>query len=629
MAKKLNSMPDFTARMPKSAHDVSQALTYTSCPGMLSPVYFDLLHLGDEIHFSASEFVRLNPLEAMPLGSVDVHLDYFFVPLTVLYTPISSLFYETDDLLSSLFDRSNLFLDCFPAFQFDSWLSTNFTEYSNHPTCVSKDCVLDETAGYSARHLNSGAFDCLGSSIYRMWDFLDMSPNVLLDSISHTQDAQGTYISDDYPKYTPWFALAYQAIYQLYFRNDDREKKNYHYNIDKYYDDDSLFTEDLMSGYKKSIFQINYASRPKDYFNSVKVSPISSSVSMLGGNILSSLFGRVNNWLSTSGSVTVSNTGSITNVDGATSISNSVANGSSISPVYNTSQIRQLFMVEKLLRVIGRSEKNYESQFLAHYGIKVPHDAIHNITHIGHDMITIKPESVISQANTWNGNTGSALGEIGGKASGMLTGRKHNFNAPFVGIFMCISHIIPRRRYVAGLNKLHQLNSQMDFWQPEFDKKGMQPLFGYEGEFSLKSCDSSVRLGWQFAYEQFKRKYDRVSHAFENVIHSTGSVNSYSPWVIANRPFGMNLSNGNNLVTWQSNLYIAMQDLLVSPNDLNLNMVVPHSTLWPSTCVDYTNNYAQKQHQPWLIYQTDPFIIDFYMYCKKVNGMSEYGEPEL
>ena len=61
MAKKLNSMPDYRANMPRQPHDVSQSIGFSTCPGMLSPVYYDMLHTGDSIHFSASQFTRLNP----------------------------------------------------------------------------------------------------------------------------------------------------------------------------------------------------------------------------------------------------------------------------------------------------------------------------------------------------------------------------------------------------------------------------------------------------------------------------------------------------------------------------------------------------------------------------------------
>jgi hypothetical protein len=594
---------------------------------MLQPVYYDMLHLGDEMHISASEFVRLNPLEAQPLGQIDVHLDYFFVPLTVMYLPTSSLFYDTDDLVSSVFSNG-LYTDDFPVFDFESWLNTNF---SNELTASKPSVLVTQTAAGSSI-LPIKNFDCIGKSIYRIWDLLDMSPDVLLDCMSGKSDNDGHAMSYYYPQFTPWFALAYQAIYQLFFRNDDRERKQYDYNIDQYYNVPS-WSEDLTTGVKKSIFNLNYSSRPKDYFNSVKVSPISSSASLFSPRALQQMYGSVNEWLN--GRTQISQ-GSLPtpsynpdSLDESTQVTTAYLQQSSqaVNSV-STSNIRQMFMVEKLLRVVGRAEKNYESQFLAHYGIKIPHDVMHNITHIGHDMITITPESVISSANTFDplDGTGSALGEIGGKGSGMLSGRKRNFTAPFHGVFMCISHIIPRRRYVLGLNKLHELSSPNKFWQPEFDQKGMQPLFKYEANLGHNQTVMDGRFGWQFAYEQFKRKSDRVTRAFSPVFEASSTVNKYSPWVFASYPFGAFDEYGVNTTDYSS---VHPFDLLVSPNDLNGNMIVQHNTYWPTGVVDLEQAFSALNHKPWLLYQTDPFICDFNMYCKKVNRMSEYGEPEL
>lgn len=601
MAKKLNSMPDYTAHLPKHPHDVSQSFAFTACPGMLLPVYYDMLHLGDELHFSASEFVRFNPLEQQTLCDIDVHLDYFFVPLTVMYLPSSSLFYQTDDLVSSLFSSNSgqdLKKTSFPVFNFTAYLGEL---NSNLELCCMSDCALTNTY-----QLNEECFDCYGMSIYRLWDFLDMSPDILVQPNSQASELT------NYPNYTPWFALAYQAIYQLYFRNDDREPKNYHYNIDFAYKTGTFVEDPTSASSVKSIFNINYASRPKDYFNSVKVSPISSSTSLLNSNALNVMYRTVNEWINNTSMNLVERASQSSNLEQATQLK---ANNGYVT----TSNVRNLFMVEKLLRVIGRAEKNYESQFLAHYGIKIPHDVMHNITHIGHDMITIKPEAVISSANTWNSTTGdgSALGEIGGKGSGMLTGRKFNFTAPFHGVFMAISHIVPRIRYISGLSKLHDLNSPNKFWQPEFDQKGMQPLFKYEFAFHQQP-DMTARYGWQFAYEQFKRKYDRASHCFvPSRVYAEPTVNTYSPWVLANYAFSALNHSGSSFIYNPSELMPPA--LLVTPNDLNVAMQVPHQTAWSGDFIS----------SPWLIYQTDPFICDFNMYCKKVNRMSEYGEPEL
>lgn len=87
MAKKLNSMPDYQARMPKQPHDTSRSLAFTASTGMELPVYYDMLHLGDELHFNGNLFARLNPLFTAALAEIDLHVDYFFVPLSVMYTP--------------------------------------------------------------------------------------------------------------------------------------------------------------------------------------------------------------------------------------------------------------------------------------------------------------------------------------------------------------------------------------------------------------------------------------------------------------------------------------------------------------------------------------------------------------
>lgn len=602
MAKKLNSMPDYRANMPRQPHDLSQSTGFSTCPGMLSPVYYDMLHTGDSIHFSASQFTRLNPLNVASIGDFDVHLDYFFVPLTVMYTPSSSMFYQTDDLVSSVFADKSLWnsFDTFPVYNFEDFLKDNFTSEGNPIQSLPQPLF-----GVSDPNLPYQSFDCLGKSIYRIWDFFDMCPLALLATIDNDMPLT------EYPTYTPWFALAYQAVYQLYFRNDDRERKNYHYNIDKYFTPGSWHESDADDN--KSIFCMNYVSRPKDYFNSVKVSPIGSSVSALDSNTQATLFGQVNSWLDSSNGLSSSNVGSpVFNISDATQTT-------STSSYLSTQNVRQLFMVEKLLRIIGRSEKNYESQFLAHFGIKIPHDVMHNITHIGHDMITFSPKGIVSQADTYVSATddGAALGQVGGEGYAMLSGKKHNFEAPFHGVFMVISHIVPRQRYVLGLNKLHQMSSVTDFWQPEFDRKGMQPLFGYE---ALELDPMSSRLGWQFAYEQFKRKSDRITHAFYPAQSTRFGVNEWSPWFVSTLPFRHFDYNGNCVQqsTWPT---ITPVDLLVGPCDLNGQMQVFHDTRWPTE--------STYENKPWILYQTDPFICDFNLNCKKVNMMSEYGEPEL
>lgn len=597
MAKKLNSMLDYQARMPKQPHDVSQSFTFTFAPAMLLPCYYDMLHAGDELHFSNGLFARLqNPITA-PLGDIDFHLDYFFVPLSVMYTPSTSMFYQTDDLISSAIIKDSLVKDKFPRLYIDQSLRQIATVGVGTNQPAAGNVVFD-----------AANFDCIGKAAYRLCDAFDLSALSLFN-------ATGT--TDYNPKSTPWFLCAYQAAYELYYRNDDREPKSYCYNLDLHYDGSSEYPD-------TELFRLRYVSRYRDYFNAIKVSPIGSSVSMLSGSSSWNLLSTVNSYLASGVYNRVNSIGTTTNLtdDESTTTRGLSTLNSSFGPSFTSANIRQLFMVDKLLRVTGRANKDYESQFLAHFGIKIPHDVLHNITHIGHDMVSMSAQPVIASANTWNGETGSALGEVGGQGTVSLQGKKFNFRAPCHGVFMAIIHFQPKLRYFSGINKLHDLSDPMKFWQPEYDRKGMQPLFEYETNRDSDIAFNTNRVGWQFAFEHFKRKYDKVSTAFKNIYleGDTPSVNFYSPWVMATRPYchpaSGYMNHGDNYDFTDFNF----TDLLATPHDLDNIMTVAYSSNW------ITNLQYDKSH---LLFQTDPVIVDYHMNCKKVNCMSEFGEPEL
>lgn len=561
------------------------------------PIYCDILHTGDHVYFNANMFTRMNPLKTAALGEIDVHLDYFFVPLSVMYTPSTSLFYQTDDLLSSLVDKASLVKDRFPIWNVDDSLHT-IQNVGVNSAQLAPDSLVQ---------LSVGEFDCVGKAAVRLLDLLGYNIGGLFNNWTTNPNAVFN------PNATPWFLLAYHACHQLYFRNDDRQNKSYLYNIDQNFSLNSYFSDSRLLG-------LNYVNSYKDYFNSVKVSPIASSVSMLTNN--SQIFQSVNNYLC-SGTDPNTRDYSFSNV-------NSLALATQVTPPFATDNafvssqsIRAMFAFEKLLRVIGRAEKDYESQFLAHFGIRVPHDALHNITHIGHDKFTISPSPVISSANTWNGTTGdgSALGEIGGQGQASFNGKQRHFEAPFHGVFICIYHAVPRFRYYGGIDKLNTLYRPMDFWQPEYDRMGMQPLWYYEVDRDSEL--DNTRLGWQFGYEHFKRKYDKVSLAFKhgdpNYVYT--SVNNYAPWVISRMPFRD--ADGNNIANIAQNVHTITDEFtafLSTPKDLDSIMYMKYDTRW-------INNLTQ-QNAPALFY-TDPFINDFRMNFKKVNEMSEYSEPEL
>ena len=590
MAEKLNSMPDYQARMPRQPHNVGQKFTITHSTGMELPVYFDMLHLGDELYFSANLSSRFNPLIKPFLGDCDIHLDYFFVPLSVLYTPTTSIFYQTNDLISSNFNFQSLQKTSFPKYDIDANINNLRADLSRAQKKYGFDGTVVE--------YNPLAFDCLGKSLVRLLDMLQYNTHTLFEDLPNAN-----------PHTTPWYLCAYHAIHELYFRNDDREFKDYQYNLDQYYDQIGAFSDG------NDLLHLNYVNSYKDYFNAIKVSPIGSSVSMLNGSSSWDMLSKVNSYLLINDYLrSDSRGGGVDDDDVATTVRTA-------GNLMTSANVRQLFMVDKLLRITGRANKDYESQFLSHFGIKVPHDELHDITHIGHDMISLGTSPVVSQSDTYNGTSGSALGEIGGQGYGRMQGKKRKFVAPFHGVFMIICHAVPKFRYYGGISKLHDLSDPMKFWQPEYDRKGMQPLFSWESDYQTTSISTAVRLGWQFGYEQFKRKYDRVSIGLRNW-NNPNSVNEQAPWVLSREAFRLPFDSVNitDHSTSNNTILSNFTALLSTPHDLDTVMMVRYNSQWIE---DLTWDRAHE------LFITDPLITDFNFDVKKVNFMSEYSEPEL
>ena len=299
----------------------------------------------------------------------------------------------------------------------------------------------------------------------------------------------------------------------------------------------------------------------------------------------------------------------------------------------NASAIRTLFAVDKFLRVYGRAGKTYDDQILAHFGFEVPHDVKHDITHLGHNRFVITSEPVYSSSASPDG---SLLGQVGGQGSAGIETDGDKFTAPVHGVFMCIVHAVTKPRYQNTFSKLHLLTDRLSFPIPEFDKLGMQPMFAYEAQpiFFDAEIDSTIRIGWQYRYEQFKRKYNRVSLAYNTALPaSLGAddqpmsmqgvgANAFNPWVLSREAFNYSNSFDGNQpdeLNFESYDNLSRNTFYERPDALNNIMVVQYDGSWK-------NDYFKYPH---LMFQQDPLIFDFKCECKKVSWMSETGEPDL
>lgn len=596
------SMLQHVARLPRSGFDLGQSFAFTASTGMILPVYTDLLNVGETVSLSTDFFARTQPLVTAAMADVDVYLDWFFVPATMLYTPFGQIRWQTNDFVSSWFDPALLGrAGGFPLLDMSSYEIMSLSSWSN-PSIFS---TTKFGSGATSIYYSPDFFDVEGKSYFRMLDCLGFNPC-------------GVFNSQVNPNVFPIFALAYQAIYMNHFRNDDYELRLVSsYNWDKYWQQSAPVSVKLSGSLTaENPFVLRYADYRKDYFTSIKPSPIMSSLNLLQGLDTSKVLARINNFLNTVTSAVPSQIDTVFAPSSDLLFSQFYEGDSSgsYSSETSTAGLRSLFAVEKLQRIVGRSAKDYDSQVLAHFGFKVPHDVKHDITHLhqAHGMLHIG--EVINTADTYNGSTGSALGEIAGKGYiSIHDGKRVKFTAPVDGVLMCTFHCLPRLRVVNAFNKQNALATRLDLYNPEFDKLGMQPLFDYEWNATKTGSFIGIgHRGWQFRYNQYKRKYDRASYVFSQDSEAVGSINQYKSWVLTYTPFSETHASG------ASNMAL---DLKCPPTALNNIMVVPY--------IPSIDSFSSFSVNPASAFLTDPLICDFRANVKKVSTMSPTGEPNM
>lgn len=613
---------DYRAQLSRHTHDVSAGYSSSLTTGPIVPQYYHVLNPGDTLYFDVHMFTRMQDVVTAFLGEVDVHLDAFFVPLQMLYTPFGQIFSQTDDFISSKFDLSGVSterLQDFPVIPLDGAIASR---------------------SMSAELTTYVPSECWGKACFRLLDALGCNPLGVCSSDSRQATSYvGDAIDDAYchnPNISPWLFAAYQAIYQKYFRNDEVERlKVYTYNFD------TAFGTQFVSN-ANSFITLRYCQRPQDYFTRVRVSPIASAVNSIynqnnwstDGGSLNTLLNKVNSFLTSSQfSVTNQGTGIYSGFSADdysfASVSHTVdapEGHASRSNSLNAANIRALFAVDKFSRIYGRADKTYDDQILAHFGIKIPHDVKHDATRIKSWRFGIGSEPIYGTANVISQVAGddtrvSSLGQVGGQAQGTFNSRQEKFTAPVHGVFMIVAYAVTKPRYCNTFDKLNLLTDRLSFPIAEFDKLGAQPLYKFEvTPYFLQSSKRDQFLGWQNRYAQFKEKYNRISYTFANPSIQTddNSINVYAPWLLSRPVFG-EISNAPGILDNDASHFPSYELFSENVNALNIVMRNLYSN-------GFSNSYFTHPH---LILQTDPLITEFMCNAKLVSWMSETGEPDL
>lgn len=262
--------------------------------------------------------------------------------------------------------------------------------------------------------------------------------------------------------------------------------------------------------------------------------------------------------------------------------------------------IRNLMAQDKFSRAAIYADKDIASQIKALFGENyVDHD---KPMYLGSYSTNVTIDDVVAQAAGTAGDSSSILGELAGRVK-QSDGKNEVFERSFDddGVVIGVHYVMPRNNYDScRLNKFNTKISRFDYFYPQFDGLGYQPLLSYERfidtTYLIDSATQpsvayypSALFGFAPRYYEYKQRTNEVHSTFQ-------SGQPDSAWTLSN--------NGIN------------SDIFSAATFGNYK-VLP-------TITDRMFNVAWNGSN-----STDPFQHYYYYDATLVSDMEIYGTPSF
>lgn len=590
----LFSLKSIKNKPHRDGFDLSQQNIMTAPLGALIPCMYKDVMPGDSFRINASWFTRSQPCTAPAYSRFTEYVDLFYIPYHFMWRYFP-------DFISQA--GNNNFAD-----DINTTGSPNFTQ---HPYFTKTGMFgfltnVNSEAGYSNDVLSQSPrsynlFGAVGGidrllDIKRLFEFLDYG-RINLDDTKHTSTQPKYNFSLDTHSdiLNPFPLLAYNKIYNDFFRNSQWEKSNpRNFNVDYLtpYGSSmempvsSMSIGDTDSKYLDTMFDLKYCNYNKDMFTGVLpnkqfgdtalASPLLDSkgnqmyLANLIGNGFNSTSGEFNSNILISKNLSVPH-GDFNNL-------HVWGNGSTGSAGISALAIRQAEFLQKWKEITQSGGTDYVSQMEKHFGVKPNSDISHRCQYIGGISKNFGADEVVN-TNLTGDNEANIMGKCINVGNGNF-----EFKAREHGIIMAIYHISLLPSYDEASDPLLWKSMPTDYVIPELDNIGMQPVYSRQ----VAANNGNYIIGYVPRYSEYKSSIDMIHGAF---------VDSYKNWVTpvtSSFKDSITASNGTTYATFK-----------VSPRTLD-NL--------------FNVQYNGK-------YNTDPFFVNLDFKINAVRNISRDGLP--
>uniref|UniRef100_A0AAU8B6Z5 Major capsid protein n=1 Tax=Dulem virus 227 TaxID=3145704 RepID=A0AAU8B6Z5_9VIRU len=483
-------------KVSRNGFDLSERRSFTAKVGELLPCFVQETLPGDHFNINPSHFTRTMPVNTAAYTQLREYVHFYFVPYRLLHSQSDAFFADNKDNPS----RAASISSATEVSPFLPYLTVKmiFERLKKYGTDDFKD-----VAGMSAADTSCKLLQYLGYGDFSDYGRSDIS-----------------FSSETNMRVNPFALLAYQKIYQDYFRNQSWEKTSPHTcNIDylPFGSEIPLSTAVLRSGEPvNEMLTMRYCNFNKDYFFGVLpeaqygdyvVAPSAVNQRDFFLSLHDTLNGNVANEFTS---------------DVAIKYGAAIAK---YLPGPSVLALRKAEALQKYREIRNSGDKDYKTYLDKIFNVGVSDDRSDICRYLGGYNADVNISEVVNTNLSTQESQASISGKgmsSGGTGTLSFDAREHGL---IIGIYTCRPTVDYSLTAPSKMNLRLQFD---DFANPVFDRVGMETvhmdeiMMPYKAVFykGLKPSRTRLPVGYVPRYASYKTSYDKILGAFRGTLSS-------------------------------------------------------------------------------------------------------------
>lgn len=170
-------------------------------------------------------------------------------------------------------------------------------------------------------------------------------------------------------------------------------------------------------------------------------------------------------------------------------------------------ELRELSAIQRFEENMMRHGSRYIERLLQ-MGVKSSDARLQLPEYLGGGSQTVQFSEVL-------GTDSTNLGDMGGHGIAALRSNRYERFFEEHGILISLMYTKPKTLYVDGIHKMWSRETKFDFFQPELQHIGQQPVLNKEVYFAADGQNDSI-FGWQDPYDSYRRIPSSIAGDFRD-----------------------------------------------------------------------------------------------------------------